>query len=964
MSFSEPGPWHVPPQKKIDAFWDSFTTKAPGKVTTILPKNVLAERLAKRSAAKDLAGGRSRTASTSYEEAAALCRAKVDKIVAECRRVNQKYRDTHFDLEYDLRTGRRHCLESLSNIRADNGTSDSDSIIDRPPPGVPPGPPPPPPPPPSSSTNDPPGYRFDPKSVKRVGEIFDDPKFFIDGPTAHDVRQGEDGDCWLMAALCTLSNKPGLIERVCVAHNQDVGVYGFVFHRDGEWISEIIDDKLYLIKPDYDQFYVGSRRNIERALWEDIQRPDSEENYRKTYQSNSGALYFAQCENPNETWLPLLEKAYAKAHGDYAAIEGGATGEGIEDLTGGVSTELFTTDILDKEYFWKEELMKVNKDFLFGCSTGHWGHGYGHRNGILERHAYSVMRVVEMDGERLLLLKNPWGRSEWKGPWSDGSKEWTPEWLQKLGHRFGDDGAFWISYKDLLRKYSTFHRTRLFGPEWKVTSMWTSLNVPWTLEYHDTKFAFTLANSGPVVIVLSQLDDRYFRGLEGEYEFGLGFRIHKAGEEDYLVRAQAAHISSRSCNVELNLEAGDYTVLVKIEAHRCPGRMSPEDVVGRYAESHREKLLRIGLAYDLAHSKARAVETPEEKAERQAYEKRKKAKRLENLRRNIMKDKQARYDRERRAVEQRRKEFLRRGDLERGRAENGDFRQQPTEEHSHPEQGEGSRSLNPTAPEPRPMDKPQEERIDGDGPVREEERASSETVPGPDEEAAPETAATDTNALAEGVQGSFIPSGPANGGQTPTDNASDVDSAYDRSGHIHDGPESHPRGRRPLALPPKQGMPPPGFGEHPSLYSPRSVSPVSDTELNDILDKEDWQAKRMFPPRHHRPPAPGTGRDPKIDPWNAVAVVGLRIYCKVAEGREEDKDAEPLVKLRVVRPKYYELSDDESEDEEERDNDEKEEEEGTDETKVLDVDDSAKDATLESPKMLRRSNGRMSAEGK
>jgi hypothetical protein len=25
---------------------------------------------------------------------------------------------------------------------------------------------------------------------------------------------------------------------------------GFVFHRDGDWISEIIDDKLYLIKPE------------------------------------------------------------------------------------------------------------------------------------------------------------------------------------------------------------------------------------------------------------------------------------------------------------------------------------------------------------------------------------------------------------------------------------------------------------------------------------------------------------------------------------------------------------------------------------------------------------------------------------------------------------------------------------------------------------------------------------------
>jgi hypothetical protein len=86
--------------------------------------------------------------------------------------------------------------------------------------------------------------QFRPKSVKRVGEIFDDPKFYIEGPTASDVRQGRDGDCWLMSALCTLSNKPGLIERICVARDEAVGVYGFVFHRDGEWFSEIIDDKV------------------------------------------------------------------------------------------------------------------------------------------------------------------------------------------------------------------------------------------------------------------------------------------------------------------------------------------------------------------------------------------------------------------------------------------------------------------------------------------------------------------------------------------------------------------------------------------------------------------------------------------------------------------------------------------------------------------------------------------------
>ncbi len=34
----------------------------------------------------------------------------------------------------------------------------------------------------------------------------------------------------------------------------------------------------------------------------------------------------------------------------------------------------------------------------------------------------------------LVKLRNPWGEQEWRGAWSDGSKEWTPAIRKQLKH--------------------------------------------------------------------------------------------------------------------------------------------------------------------------------------------------------------------------------------------------------------------------------------------------------------------------------------------------------------------------------------------------------------------------------------------------------------------------------------------------------------------------------------------------
>ncbi|KAI1136249.1 cysteine proteinase [Hypoxylon sp. FL0543] len=896
------------PQEAIDEFWSKFTTKAPGKATTVIPHNEYAEKAAKRST--KAVGTNTQT---SYEEAAAVCKAKVAKIVKECRRVNQKYRDPHFDLEFDLKWGSRDTLESLCNTKEN---SDSD---------------------------------FKPKSVKRVVDIFDNPKFYIEGPTANDVRQGRDGDCWLLAALCTLSNKPSLIERVCVARDEQVGVYGFVFHRDGEWISEIIDDKLFLTKPDFDESF------LERMLWEDRERINSEEQYRKAYQSGSGALYFAQCEHENETWLPLLEKAYAKAHGDYAAIEGGFTGEGIEDLTGGVTSELYTTDILDKEYFWKEELMKVNDEFLFGCSTGMWGVGWGERKGIVELHAYSIMKAVDIDGHRLLLLKNPWGKGEWKGAWSDGSKEWTAEWLLKLNHRFGDDGNFWISYDDLLRKYQAFDRTRLFGPEWKVTSLWTTLSIPWTLDYHDTYFAFTLAKTGPVVIVLSQLDDRYYRGLEGQYRFELNFRLHKNGQEDYVVRSISPYCQNRSVNVELELEEGEYTVLLKINATRYMDKLPIEEVVRNNARDRRDKLVAVGMSYDLAHSKGKVIETPEEKKARKEAQKRRKDKERQKLKKKIMdarrrdhylRVKEHKKRQEKKAKSKAKAQARKAAKAEKAKAKEAAKKEAnaaAAEEQSEAEKGKHVQVLSPS-PTPGPDDSKKELVSDSStNPNMETPSAESDKSPTHESPKSAEQPVETPKEPDESNPDDASESDKVDGGNEPAAGGSD-----DSKGH-----EAKPGGDGDAEE--KDRIEDEEEEDESSDESDiSSISEISDRELDIELER---RANIPLPPPPPPPISPEEEDEFESNPWNAVATVGLRVYYKVSD---EDRDKE-IVKLRVIRPNPYTKDKDKDEDSD-KDNEDGETERTAEDKQEdlkkssmgLDVDDSSKDATLEGDNEQRK----------
>jgi len=106
-------PADSPSGKRNDEFygaWDKFLAIEPKRAkSSSTPARKLQEE---RDAVENTAGDGLRVvenAATSYQQAAAECRAKVNAIVDECRRLNQKYRDAIFDLEANP-----YCLQNLN----------------------------------------------------------------------------------------------------------------------------------------------------------------------------------------------------------------------------------------------------------------------------------------------------------------------------------------------------------------------------------------------------------------------------------------------------------------------------------------------------------------------------------------------------------------------------------------------------------------------------------------------------------------------------------------------------------------------------------------------------------------------------------------------------------------------------------------------------------------------------------
>lgn len=221
------------------------------------------------------------------------------------------------------------------------------------------------------------------------------PQFFVDGFSRFDVKQGNLGNCWLMAAVSNLTQNSKLFAQVVPEDNSFnenyAGIFHFKFWQYGNWVDVIIDDRL----PTY-----------------------------------NGELAYMHSSERNEFWGALLEKAYAKLHGSYEALQGGNTCEAMADFSGGI-IEMYDFEEAPPHDLFQIIQKAFDHDSMMSCSIVPDPNilEYEMSNGLVKGHAYSVTMAKEVDIQtpntkgkiQLLRLRNPWGNeAEWKGAFCDG----------------------------------------------------------------------------------------------------------------------------------------------------------------------------------------------------------------------------------------------------------------------------------------------------------------------------------------------------------------------------------------------------------------------------------------------------------------------------------------------------------------------------------------------------------------
>ena len=240
-----------------------------------------------------------------------------------------------------------------------------------------------------------------------ITRVFPHANFIADVPKSSDVIQGLLGNCWFIGALATIIASPEVVNLIMPQPwpTSLVGcsLFRFRFWKWGKWIEVVVDDRLPFVAD-------GMGRMVYPPK-----------------------LAFSKCQSTEYFWVSLLEKAFAKLHGSYAALDAGTASDAMIDLTGGLVDVIALQQVLNvgdsgnfQDSLWNQLKNASSERFFINCTNkcnqSHpsvTDHSLKTVGGLLMTHVYSVcqeltiqpkmnklLRVFSKKEYRLLALRN------------------------------------------------------------------------------------------------------------------------------------------------------------------------------------------------------------------------------------------------------------------------------------------------------------------------------------------------------------------------------------------------------------------------------------------------------------------------------------------------------------------------------------------------------------------------------
>ena len=306
----------------------------------------------------------------------------------------------------------------------------------------------------------------------------------------NDVHQGQVGNCWLLSAISALAEFDGAVHKLFA--NTPGGIEDMPREGPNEYHVTLYD----------------------LSTWEPVDVVVDERLAANA--QNPGKLLGAAPSDDGELWVCYLEKAFAVHCGGWDEINGGQCTHAWSILTGCRETYEIRADgdgtyqCLGKynpnEDKWEAQANSIKKSFpglwpmkwpdvgveygvvdgekfhnvsaddlfkkiaawdannyIIGAGTGGSGDDTRDTDGIVDGHAYTVLRAhedVAGSGFDMVQVRNPHGHGELEnGYWDDDGPGWDehPGVKKALRPVQRDDGIFWMSKEEFFKYFGSIY---------------------------------------------------------------------------------------------------------------------------------------------------------------------------------------------------------------------------------------------------------------------------------------------------------------------------------------------------------------------------------------------------------------------------------------------------------------------------------------------------------------------------